>query len=80
MNGWLWPNSNEGVNNFVDLKSNSALLYNKGHNLKKCFDLKNSPKLNISLLKDFKQDRAQLALGRQKKIHHSYYCNQVTEM
>ena len=31
---------------FVDLKSNSTLLYNKGHNFYfKCFDLKNSQKL-----------------------------------
>ena len=80
MDGWLWPNSNEGVNNFVDLKSNSALLYNMGHNLKNIFYLKNSPKLNISLLKDFKEDQAQLALGQQKIIRHSYYHNQVTEM
>ena len=43
----------ELVNTIVNLKSNSALLYNKGHTLlKSAFPKKNSPKLNISLLKE----------------------------
>ena len=37
------------VKHFVDLKSNSALFYNKGHNLlTSAFPQKNSPKLNMN--------------------------------
>ena len=61
-------------NVFVNLKSNSSFLFNKGHNLlTSAFPPKNSPKLTISLLKEKYHFKAEL-VSFQAELNYCPYC------